>query len=287
MKLISIWADTYFVKQIEGESVVFSIVLDDVTIYTGKAYAINTEINVNVSQICRNYLNSDFSKVGYDVVSEVLPDSAKEFKVYVDDSLEETYTFVNDWTYDKFEYGAEDIDSEGNMSRDAIINSHYSPDMLCYRSHFNETEGKILVSSDETYDVLACGDYAFYYQNLYGGWNSFLIEGNVIKKDTYTKHSYTKSFNNRTIEWGTKYFANEIASSYVCTTGWLSDEQSHTLVNHLLSSNDVYLHDLKNDKIIPVLITDNSATYKTYRNQGKKMVNYTINIKESQGKIRL
>ena len=67
---------------------------------------------------------------------------------------------------------------------------------------------------------------------------------------------------------------------------WLSDEESERLAKHLLSSPDVYLHDFKNDRIIPVNITDSSYKIKTYQNNGKKMVNYTINLEEGSLKIR-
>lgn len=127
-----------------------------------------------------------------------------------------------------------------------------------------------------------CGDWALYYSNRSGGWDSFLIEGNVKKIDNFEKYYINRSYNNTTMEWGKKVYHNEITTNYELHTGWLNDRQSEILAFNLLSSNQVYLHDLVNNKIIPVVITDDTAEYKTFKNNGRKMVNYTINVEASQ-----
>ena len=38
--------------------------------------------------------------------------------------------------------------------------------------------------------------------------------------------------------------------------------------------------------MIPVIVTDASLGYKTYKNQGNRMVNYTINVQVAQSRIR-
>lgn len=55
---------------------------------------------------------------------------------------------------------------------------------------------------------------------------------------------------------------------------------------HLLESNEVYLHNLKTDKITPVTITDSTCEYKTYANQGNTRFHYVINVESSNYKIR-
>lgn len=76
---------------------------------------------------------------------------------------------------------------------------------------------------------------------------------------------------------------NEITSSWTLYTDDMSDGSK---MYHLLESTDVYLHNLKNDEIIPVVITDTNCEYKTYSNQGNKRFNYTINVEESKYKYR-
>jgi hypothetical protein len=131
-----------------------------------------------------------------------------------------------------------------------------------------------------------CGKYALYYQNVYGGWDAFLIEGNVSKSQKLTDYKYGKSFDNTGYDRETWVYAKDIATTYAATTGWLSDEESKRLAKHLLSSPDVFLHDFEKDEIIPVNITDSSYKIKTYQNEGKRLVNYTINLEEAYNKLR-
>ena len=145
---------------------------------------------------------------------------------------------------------------------------------------------EVISFSGVSYEGTYCGNYALYYQNLYGGWDAFLIEGNVTVSHKTTDYKYGKSIDNTTLDKETWVYAKDVKVSYAATTGWLSDEESERLAKHLLSSPDVYLHDFKNDRIIPVNITDSSYKIKTYQNNGKKMVNYTINLEEGSLKIR-
>lgn len=148
-------------------------------------------------------------------------------------------------------------------------------------------DGKIISYSGGTlYDVNYCGDVALYYINAAGGWDAFLITGKVLRTDKYTQGDYYKSFDNSTIEFGKTRWLNEIRPSWELHTGWLTDEQAERLVRNLLPSTQVYLHDLNEDKYYPVNITDTQAEYKTYANQGNKLVAYTIKVEGSQGMER-
>lgn len=145
---------------------------------------------------------------------------------------------------------------------------------------------KILVDGCELYDVNHCGDVALYYLNAAGGWDAFLIQGKVLRTDKYAQADYYKSFDNTTIEFGKKRWLNEIRPSWELHTSYLTDEQAERLVENLLPSTQVYLHDLVKDIYYPVNITDTSADYKTYANQGNKLVAYTIKVEASQGMER-
>jgi hypothetical protein len=131
-----------------------------------------------------------------------------------------------------------------------------------------------------------CGRYALLYQNAYGGWDSFLIEGTVYKTGSYTQNTYSKAYDNNTLDRETWNYANEITYSYNCTTGWLSDEESARLAKHLLPSPDIYLQDIQENTLTPVTMVPQNYKFKTYQNEGKKMVNYTFTLKESNIKTR-
>ena len=118
-----------------------------------------------------------------------------------------------------------------------------------------------------------------------GGWDSYLIEGNGMKTDNYTLHQMSKSYSNSSIDFGKRTYNNEITSSFQLYTGWLKDDEAERLVRNLLSSTKVYLHDLVKNEFYPVWIKDTLATYKTFKNQGHKRVNYQINVETSQSKV--
>ena len=40
-----------------------------------------------------------------------------------------------------------------------------------------------------------CNKYCLYYSNAYGGWDSFLINGNTVKQDKITSSSFVKGAN--------------------------------------------------------------------------------------------
>ena len=167
------------------------------------------------------------------------------------------------------------------------INSFYDTKKLEYKQ-----DDEVIFS----YDMDHCGPGAFIYRNRFGGWDSFLIEGNIIKTDNYTKLNYrTKGEYNRLNAFiNDKYLVEKktdsvnIDTTYQAYTGWLSDEEAERLVFHLLSSPKVYFQDLtKENQLFNtdhynynfVRITSTSAEYKKFRN-GKKMVNYLITFEK-------
>lgn len=141
-------------------------------------------------------------------------------------------------------------------------------------------------AADKMYDVVdSCKRYCLYYVNGFGGWDSFLINGNDKKNDTIQQHTLEKYANNTTQQFAKKNYLNKVTTKYTLYTHYLNDEEASKMW-HLLESTQVYLHNLEEDKIIPVLIKDTSVDYKTFTNNGKKKFYYTINVAESQEKIR-
>lgn len=141
-----------------------------------------------------------------------------------------------------------------------------------------------------SYDMKHCGPGAFIYRNRFGGWDSFLIEGNIIKTDNYNKLNYTKKgeYNSRpSYHFDEKATDSvDINTTYEAHTGWLTDEQSERLAFHLLSSPIVYFQNFSGDlydtdqfTLVPVRITSSSTEYKKFRN-GKRLVNYTITFEK-------
>lgn len=147
-------------------------------------------------------------------------------------------------------------------------------------------DSEIVFNSGVTYTSNKCANWAVIYQNAFGGWDSFLIEGTVYKSGTFNQYTYAKAYDNATLDRENVNYANEITYSYTCTTGWLTDEESARLAKHLLPSPNIYLQDIAGGEIIPVTMVPSNYKFKTYQNEGKKMVNYTFTLKEANNKVR-
>lgn len=275
-----IWQDVYYTANTTMLEYIINKT-DQTVIYAGRAYRRpgGTGISVNISKICQDYLKDTFASVDFRNLAGTTythPEGYVEFQLRDrNGNLLNTYGFVYDWSYEGWNGNARTVSKP--------INGHYAPGMYSFNTTF--TTGNTLA----TYVGYAgntnyCGEVALYYKNRKGGWDSFLIEGTVTKKDEYTKYTYNRSFNNNTLEFENGTYHSQIITSYQLCTGWLDDEESDNLAFNLLSSNEVYLHNLCTNKVYPVVIKDNTATYKTYKNNSRKLVNYQINVEESQRK---
>lgn len=193
------------------------------------------------------------------------------------------------------------VDTEKNGNVNTYTLSTPSTPFAMKTDSFYDTKKLEYKQDDEvifSYDMNHCGPGAFIYRNRFGGWDSFLIEGNIIKTDNYTKLNYrTKGEYNQIFSFDTSKYIDEkhtdsvnIDTTYEAYTGWLSDEESERLVFHLLSSPMVFFQDLHKENqvfdtdpllnLIPIRLTASSAEYKKFRN-GKKMVNYLITFEKS------
>lgn len=205
------------------------------------------------------------------------------FCVYYDDAA--TFSIV-------------DTEKNGNVNT-YTLSSPSSPFAMRYES-FYDTKKLEYKQDDEvifSYDMDHCGPGAFIYRNRFGGWDSFLIEGNISKTDNYTKLNWRKKgeYNQRYSIDSLKYIDEKVTDSvnidttFEAYTGWLSDEEAERLVFHLLSSPIVYFQNLHKENqlfdtdpmfnLIPIRITASSAEYKKFRN-GKRLVNYLITFEK-------
>lgn len=142
----------------------------------------------------------------------------------------------------------------------------------------------IVFDAEVKYDTSCCGDWALYYLNAKGGWDSFLIEGKVKRVDNLTRYEYGQG-SGAPLDFERTQYMVEDEATYEMHTGWLTDEQSANLAKNLLPSIRVYAHNLNENKIFPVVITDNSVEWKTFKNEGK-LISHTINVAASQKEYR-
>ena len=146
--------------------------------------------------------------------------------------------------------------------------------------------GCTLMINGVTYDCNYCGDFAVYYVGKKGGWNAFLFEGVCKRTDRLTDHKYNRVVNNNTINFENNRYMVEINPTYELKTGWLSDEQAERFAADLIPTTKLYLHNLIENTLVPAVVTTSSAEYKTFKNNGRKFVQYTVQVEESQTKVR-
>lgn len=280
--MIPIWKDTIYSANVS--TLIYTISAGGSDIFSGKAYAYpNTNnVKININKICENYVKMYLPVTQFPMSSGswVYPDTYKTFTLKNSGGTTlSAYTFYWDWSY-------EDINT-GIISRP--VNGRFCEGM--YKLQTTLSNNGLTNSYNRTassalgYTQSACGDYAIYYINRYGGADAFLVENKVVEKDDYNINTFT-TYLDGSVERETNRYMNEITHSYEISTGWLTDEQSATIVKHLFSSNYVYLHNLKTNTITPVDITDTSVEYKMFRNE-RKLINYTIKLKDSNKKIIL
>ena len=279
---IPIYKDTIF--EYTGSSLTYAVLLNGQNIFNGRAYVAPGEnvIKININRICENYLSNDAVEEILDGTSimQVAWNAYRTF-IVVDESGNTlaTYDFLYDYDYE-WEY------QEGTGTLEDPITDAYSDNMLKLRTYWDGTN-VVNYRDYGQYTRYVCGaEYALYYLDARGGWDAFLIEGNSVRTDKIGRHQYNKTYNNQTIEYEKNTYISEIETSWKLTTGILDDEQGHKLCWNLLSSNRVYLHDLKADKIVPVVITNSQNVYNTYKNSDQQPIQYQIEVVESQTKLR-
>lgn len=302
--IIPIWQDTFYEYATNGDisNLSYYITKEDTDtlqgnqiIFYGKAWGRpqSESIIINLNQICRDYISSDLPDLRQITGTTTYNHSNAIHRFALFNSSNQllwSNNFILDWSYEYKNYNNKPL----RLSKP--INGKTVNGMLMFNTYLNTDETVKTVISHSITDInnsardslykLYVKDckskYAVYYLNRSGGWDSFLIEGKVVKKDTYKKYYIDKTYDNNSIDFGRVVYHNEIVTSYELHTGWLKDGESENLAFNLIPSNKIYLHNLEDNTIEPVVINNSDVTYKTFNNQGNKLYNYTLNIECSQ-----
>lgn len=287
MEKYSAWEDAIY--SVTGLTQLTYNIYDDnnVLLYTGKAYPRprpnNGTIEINISQIVRNYLNSELPFAEGQVY---LPNAVLGFTLTNENgTVLESYKFLNCWDY-KTMYRFID-NTAMNFNINQSVNNHFATGQYTFTSLLTKTNMVRVTIGIVSSGATACGYGALYYSNSLGGWDSFLIEGKMLKKNTYTKYEIDNAYWANTLQFGHRTINNTISESWELETQYLSDDESKRLTDNLFGSNNVYFHDFVENRIYPVTITDTSVEVKNWKNQGRKHFIYKINIKNSQDKQRI
>lgn len=267
--------------------------------YSGRAfkYPDEADIRVDVSRVVAPYLTTYFMDVNFVNDGVVLG----------------SYTFVRDYSYDK------SMDYTNNLWLNAPINGRVPAGARLSVSLWGATSGGSMQVTDEggslvvneaiakglnvgewiggmpgksysfggwKYEVVdVCRGALLKYVNAYGAIDYLLVEGVAKKTDKITRASYEKDAAAMTKDFESKDYQATMEATWKGTTGWLTDSQSLRM-KHLVESVEVYMVDMQTGEEIPVTMRDSSLEYKTFDNNSRKMVNYSLSWTESQKKIR-
>ena len=174
-----------------------------------------------------------------------------------------------------------DFNADFNADFAASVRSAGSGTAVFSLSQWGEVS-RVVINGKHYGVADSCSRYVLYYLNAHGGWDSLLIEGAASEEDSLTRHTMSKT---GAYDREKTNYLNEIEKKMTLHTSWMSDEQSLKM-HHLLNSTDVYLHDLDRDVILPVILDNSSTPYKTFKGEGGKLVNYTIEATIAQTRRR-
>ena len=134
-----------------------------------------------------------------------------------------------------------------------------------------------------------CHQYALYYRNAFGGIDFMLVKGPVTRTEGYVRNTagrhIDKALRGLAYQRGVVSYRNDVTVRWTLPLGALTDDEA-SRVWHLSGSTEVWLYDRVADYWTPVRITDAENIDKTFRNQGRKRVEYTITAETAQERQR-
>lgn len=315
-----IWLD-YFVT-FDGDRCDFTIEYDGDIIYEGTAVRRpgTSTIQIKINDICADYLRKQpiYSIFWLGITSEP---SEYTFTITLSDSSTtevEDVVFTYNYSYDRMNLSpkslsapicnkisdngvfslsslrttyVELLDGEGNVFAYPVAGDTPSTanqsNAFAYLRNYSGAKGVSVFISGvgvTNFDVVpACeGQYILYYRNALGGIDFLLVEGKAVQTDNYTRHTIGTSTSNE--KEGVRQninYQNDIARSWTLHTGWIDDEGAAN-IHHLLGSTDVVLLDTSTNTIYSVNIKNNNCEYKTYSNNGNRLVRYDIEVELAQ-----
>ena len=296
----------YSVSILDNETNTFEVVYRGNAVFTEEG---NPEINI--TEIVRDYVEDNINIYADEASKQVANLTKVMLNTYeAEQNLVATlyyyydYSFVKDYKFTRnmpilnyFDTRQDIFLSFLNLSNETQSVTVFDSGNIIYIEldkqglfHYKNKylDGNVTINTPYTTTTLTskntCAKYAIYYLNPLGGWDQLLIEGKVVKTIKLENKTFKRNFDNNTNEFQNKHYLKNLTTSYKFTTGYLTDEQAKLMPN-LIETTKAYLCELDTNTYIPVLINNNSVDIKTYRNQGRKLFTYTIDVQESQNKF--
>ena len=311
-----IWKD-FTVVLGSADSIAYTIETDGVVIYSGIAVKRpgDTLTRATINNICAAYLHQTLPTLTLQGASAA--PYVKTFDVKASGQLITSIEFVMDYSYDYGLLGhahslSDPVDGVIDY-RMPLLRTNADSSYLIYRKNVITNQGynsslsdavgnyvRITGTKDLNFDITfegtsdvtrysvrdTCAKYALYYVNAFGGWDALVMQGTPKHSEDIKRYNVQKSYDNsESRARGLHNYTNEITPKWALKTALLTDEQSARM-HHLLGSTMVYLYDIETAEVLPVVITDNSIEYKTFKNNNRQRAQYTINVQLAAERLR-
>lgn len=311
-----IWKD-FTVVLGSADSIAYTIETDGVAIYSGIAVKRpgDTLTRATINNICAAYLHQTLPTLTLQGTSTA--PYVKTFDVKASGQLITSIEFVMDYSYDHGLLGhahslSDPVDGVIDY-RMPLLRTNAESSYLIHRKNVITNQGynsslsdavgnyvRITGAKDLNFDITyeggfdvtrysvrdTCARYALYYVNAFGGWDALVMQGTPKRSEDIKRYNVQKSYDNiESRARGLHNYTNEITPKWALKTALLTDEQSARM-HHLLGSTMVYLYDIETAEVFPVVITDNSIEYKTFKNNNRQRAQYTINVQLAAERLR-
>lgn len=122
--------------------------------------------------------------------------------------------------------------------------------------------------------------YCLYYKNLYGGYDSILLNPTSQLSASITDNTLTTDYDTTVLNHYKRSYSKRIQNKWTLKTNLLNDTQSEKM-RHIYTSNQMWLHNLETGKLYAVNPVDKTFTEKTFKSNKHKPLSYTITVEEA------
>ena len=122
--------------------------------------------------------------------------------------------------------------------------------------------------------------YCLYYKNLYGGYDSILLNPTSQLSASITDNTLTTDYDTTALNHYKRSYSKTIQNKWTLKTNLLNDTQSEKM-RHIYTSNQMWLHNLETGKLYAVNPVDKTFTEKTFKSNKHKPISYTITVEEA------
>ena len=122
--------------------------------------------------------------------------------------------------------------------------------------------------------------YCLYYKNLYGGYDSILLNPTSQLSASITDNTVTTDYDTTVLNHYKRSYSKTIQNKWTLKTNLLNDTQSEKM-RHIYTSNQMWLHNLETGKLYAVNPVDKTFTEKTFKSNKHKPISYTITVEEA------